>query len=80
MTSSSDLCIMSAEVPQGSVLGSLLFIIYINDIADRLFSHCRIFADDTSFGDSSKNITEIKMLLIAIFYRWTNSQNMVNGL
>lgn len=44
-------------VPQGSVLGALLFIIYINDI-DSVLEHCKIhlFADDTLVYICGKNL------------------------
>ena len=42
----SDPAEVTSGVPQGTVLGPTLFLIYINDIAENINSNIRLFADD----------------------------------
>ena len=61
---SSVYCEISAGAPQSSVLGLLLFIIYINDIANKLISLSRLFADDTSLGYSNQDTMQLKNVIV----------------
>ena len=49
-------------IPQGSVLGPLLFVIFINDICDSINSSSYLFADDTKLFRVIKSINDIAIL------------------
>jgi len=51
-------------VPQGSVLGPLLFLVHINDISKSVSEKCSsiLFADDTTFIIANHNETHVILL------------------
>lgn len=46
---------VSSGIPQGSILGPLLFITFINDLPDDITCICKTFADGTKIYNSHKN-------------------------
>jgi len=55
-------CEVTSGVPQGSVLGSTLFLFYINDIVLNVISEIRLFADDILLYRTIKNPKDHKIL------------------
>ena len=73
---------VEAGIPQGSILGPLIFLIYINDLSENLVSNPKLFADDTSLFSvifdkdlSAKNLNDDLNRINNWTFQWKMSFN-----
>ena len=74
---------VTSGVPQGSILGPLMFISFMNDLPEN-FTNCKIisYADDTQLLVSGKNGKEIKEMLenvIKTAQKWYAENSLLNN-
>ena len=68
---------IKAGVPQGSVLGPLLFLVYINNLPEGLTSNVKLFADDTSIFSVVRDSSSLSLFrnedlskILQWWYKW----------
>ena len=59
----SQACNITCGVPQGSILGPLLFLIYINDMKAAVKCKLILYADDSALLVSGKDVVKIEQVL-----------------
>ena len=75
---------IDAGVPRGSVLGPLLFLIYINDLTDIISSNMKLLADDSSLlalvtdvTDTHEKLKEDILKITELAYQWKMGFNPI---
>ena len=82
-SATSSLLSVNAGVPQVSVLGPLLFLVYVNDIAENLLSLVRLFADDSSLFFSATNLKDTEGVInhdLSLISEWSKSGRLIRYL
>lgn len=66
-------------IPQGSVLGPVLFTIFINYLPEALETTCKIFADDTKLYTGSKNNVTLQSDIDKL-QAWSQKWNLLSNI
>jgi len=62
-------------IPQGSILGPLLFTIFINDLPECVNSYCKLFADDTKLYNITSNSCTLQQDIDSL-QEWTDTWDL----
>ena len=76
----SETAAITAGVSQGSILGPLLFILYMNDLPHHIHNDIDMFADDSTLHTSGPNIEEIQLSLqtdLNVITTWCTDNKVV---